>query len=312
VQRYGFNGKESIGEVLGPGNWQDYGMRFFDLRIGKFLSVDPLSSKYTFYSPYQFSSNSPIIAIDLDGLEGYNANDGLWNSTKINSSAIAITSEEFVRVQNWYKTDGGTNNPDNIQTQKPEKGYFYIFMPYDDPEHPEVRGMGNNSKENNGNYRGPDPEVHGREMAGFWYRQKIRQTLQASFEKKEAGDSGAPEGDRIMPSRDGILPPIGRDAEPFVPGGRGLERGSSIDAGMIAIPTNRSGRFNFRIRNMTEGVVPNPVITVGILRADGRNEIIGRADETGSFRYNLNPGDQLYYNSSGGSNGIEITYSETR
>jgi RHS repeat-associated protein len=40
--RYGFNGKENDNEVKGEGNQQDYGMRIYDARLGKFLSVDPL------------------------------------------------------------------------------------------------------------------------------------------------------------------------------------------------------------------------------------------------------------------------------
>jgi RHS repeat-associated protein len=67
--RYGFNGKENDNEVKGAGNQQDYGMRIYDPRLGRFLSVDPLSSEFSFYSPYQFASNNPIVAIDLDGLE---------------------------------------------------------------------------------------------------------------------------------------------------------------------------------------------------------------------------------------------------
>jgi RHS repeat-associated protein len=68
--RYGFNGKENDNEVKGEGNQQDYGMRIYDPRIGRFLSVDPLSGKYPFYTPYQFAGNSPILALDIDGLEG--------------------------------------------------------------------------------------------------------------------------------------------------------------------------------------------------------------------------------------------------
>jgi RHS repeat-associated protein len=69
--RYGFNGKENDNEVKGTGNQQDYGMRIYDPRIGKFLSVDPLTSKYPELTPYQFASNTPIQAIDLDGLEAF-------------------------------------------------------------------------------------------------------------------------------------------------------------------------------------------------------------------------------------------------
>ena len=67
--RYGFNGKEEDDEVKGDGNQQDYGMRIYDPRLGKFLSVDPLAGSYPWYTPYQFAGNKPIRFIDLDGLE---------------------------------------------------------------------------------------------------------------------------------------------------------------------------------------------------------------------------------------------------
>lgn len=67
--RYGFNGKENDNEVKGPGNQQDYGMRIYDPRIAKFLSVDPLTKGYPMLTPYQFAGNMPTIAIDLDGAE---------------------------------------------------------------------------------------------------------------------------------------------------------------------------------------------------------------------------------------------------
>jgi RHS repeat-associated protein len=67
--RYGFNGKENDNEVKGEGNQQDYGMRIYDGRIGKFLSVDPLTKTFPWYTPYQFSGNCPIAKTDLDGGE---------------------------------------------------------------------------------------------------------------------------------------------------------------------------------------------------------------------------------------------------
>jgi len=67
--RYGFNGKENDNEVKGEGNQQDYGMRIYDPRLGRFLSVDPLSKSFPYYSPYQYAGNMPIYAIDLDGQE---------------------------------------------------------------------------------------------------------------------------------------------------------------------------------------------------------------------------------------------------
>ena len=67
---YGFNGKEKDenGE-LGSQTHYDYGFRIYNPGIGKFLSVDPLTASYPWYTPYQFAGNSPIEFIDLDGLE---------------------------------------------------------------------------------------------------------------------------------------------------------------------------------------------------------------------------------------------------
>jgi len=69
--RYGFNGKESDKETYGDGNVYDYGFRVYNPRLGKFLSVDPLTKNYPWYTPYQFAGNKPIAFVDLDGREDY-------------------------------------------------------------------------------------------------------------------------------------------------------------------------------------------------------------------------------------------------
>ena len=67
---YSFNGKERDTEGLGgSGSTYDYGFRIYNPNIAKFLSVDPLTKDYPWYTPYQFAGNKPIWAIDLDGLE---------------------------------------------------------------------------------------------------------------------------------------------------------------------------------------------------------------------------------------------------
>lgn len=86
LYRYGFNGKENDNEVKGAGNQQDYGMRTYDPRIGKFLSVDPLTKGYPMLTPYQFASNTPIAAIDIDGKEaGIPLNGVGWSGTIISN-----------------------------------------------------------------------------------------------------------------------------------------------------------------------------------------------------------------------------------
>jgi RHS repeat-associated protein len=98
--RYGFNGKENDNEVKGEGNQQDYGMRIYDPRLGKFLSVDPLTNDYPTLTPYQFASNSPIAGIDLDGGEfKYYALD--WkdkNQTRLKVSKLVRKDNDITLV----------------------------------------------------------------------------------------------------------------------------------------------------------------------------------------------------------------------
>jgi RHS repeat-associated protein len=76
--RFGFNGKELDPEGMGGGgSTYDYGFRIYNAQLGKFLSVDPLSMSYPWYTPYQFAGNMPIWAIDLDGLEELKSNNGI-------------------------------------------------------------------------------------------------------------------------------------------------------------------------------------------------------------------------------------------
>jgi RHS repeat-associated protein len=66
---YSFNGMEKDNDVKGDGNYVNYTFRMHDPRIGRFLSIDPLADQFSYYAPYQFCSNSPILAVELEGLE---------------------------------------------------------------------------------------------------------------------------------------------------------------------------------------------------------------------------------------------------
>ena len=95
--RYGFNGKENDNEVKGEGAQYDYGFRIYDPRTGRFLSTDPLKKNYPMLTPYQFASNTPIAAIDLDGLEAkVNIEVGYVNRQR---TAIKIPVSLNIKVQ---------------------------------------------------------------------------------------------------------------------------------------------------------------------------------------------------------------------
>ncbi|MCB0739287.1 MAG: hypothetical protein KDC92_17390, partial [Bacteroidetes bacterium] len=107
--RYAFNGKEQDPEWDGNGNMYDYGFRIYNPRIAKFLSEDPLTSSYPWYTPYQFAGNMPIWAIDIDGLEehiytkDFLENGGQMVLDLINESEIL--KSYYVRSKDPEKTD---------------------------------------------------------------------------------------------------------------------------------------------------------------------------------------------------------------
>jgi RHS repeat-associated protein len=69
--RYGFQGQEKDDEIKGAGNSINYKYRVHDPRLGRFLSFDPLAPDYPWNSPYAFSENQMIDAVELEGLEKY-------------------------------------------------------------------------------------------------------------------------------------------------------------------------------------------------------------------------------------------------
>jgi RHS repeat-associated protein len=92
--RFGFNGKEMDNETSGTGNMYDYGFRIYNPRIAKFLSVDPLTKGYPMLTPYQFASNTPVWAIDIDGLEAFEVNS---ISISRDIAKLDLTTEEGIK-----------------------------------------------------------------------------------------------------------------------------------------------------------------------------------------------------------------------
>jgi RHS repeat-associated protein len=127
--RYGFNGKENDNEVKGQANQQDYGMRIYDGRLGKFLSVDPITKKYAGLTPYQFASNTPVAAIDLDGKEAWVV---IWASQskdidddgypQIGHAGIIVANYETIPVY-----DNETGQVAGV-TYKTTKNYTYYDL----------------------------------------------------------------------------------------------------------------------------------------------------------------------------------------
>jgi RHS repeat-associated protein len=120
--RYGFNGKENDNEVKGEGNQQDYGMRMYDGRIGKFLSVDPLAEKGPQYSPYSAFFNNPIIFTDPDGRwpiygkdGGYLGDDGKFEKGKDLAFTGTATYDKNGNITGYENLSQFTDNHTQFQ-----------------------------------------------------------------------------------------------------------------------------------------------------------------------------------------------------
>ena len=88
---YGFNGKEKDDNGEFGLTHYDYGFRIYNPALGKFLSVDPLTRGYPMLTPYQFASNQPIWAIDIDGLE---RSITILDNTDNNSGILSVNVEK--------------------------------------------------------------------------------------------------------------------------------------------------------------------------------------------------------------------------
>jgi RHS repeat-associated protein len=113
--RYGFNNQEKENEL---GDYYAFEYRIHDARLGRFLSVDPMSGSLVAFSCYSFARNCPILYIDYLGLDGI-IPESVWNNS-INNSLLpglasyaglvnAVGSDvaglgSLLNPINWYKS----------------------------------------------------------------------------------------------------------------------------------------------------------------------------------------------------------------
>jgi RHS repeat-associated protein len=113
--RFGFNGKEKDNST-GEGNL-DFGARIMDVRLGRWLSIDPEYRKYPNQSAYSSTLNNPIKWIDLGGKVVKDPNGNVI-FTVTNPNAEYIQSQSvingklytyyFKAIQGKILTDNGT------------------------------------------------------------------------------------------------------------------------------------------------------------------------------------------------------------
>lgn len=113
--RYGFQGEEVDNEISGEGNSIHFTFREYDPRIGRMKSIDPLSPDYPWNSPYAFSENRVIDAIELEGLEaffihGTTSSPDRWNESSVKTLKSLTNNKTAITKFSWEDLDGITNN----------------------------------------------------------------------------------------------------------------------------------------------------------------------------------------------------------
>lgn len=71
-----------------------YASRIYDPRIGKFLSVDPLAMEYSDQSSYAYAANSPIRLIDVFGM-GPGDPPGFWDKARLTFTVFMTTQSQM-------------------------------------------------------------------------------------------------------------------------------------------------------------------------------------------------------------------------
>ena len=128
-----FTGKERDQET----GYDYFGARYYDSRIGRWLSVDLLMNKYIFISPYSYTLNNPLIFTDPTGLwipkyDSETKTIKVWAEKDDNLqdlySQIGLKKEEFAKKYNindinGYKITADVTNFDITDFVTPNRNY---------------------------------------------------------------------------------------------------------------------------------------------------------------------------------------------
>lgn len=125
--RFTYNGKELQQDI----GLHEYGFRWYDPMIARFTSVDPLATKFPWWTTYQYASSNPVNSIDLDGLESVNVATGKVDFTLSGSNLSQIQNStntnpwndlRFDIPKNYFITANLRGNSVSPQLSKNAKG----------------------------------------------------------------------------------------------------------------------------------------------------------------------------------------------
>ena len=135
TNRYKFGGKETLEPV--SLDMLDFGARFYDPRIARWNTQDPLAEKYFSLSPYNYCAGNPITLVDPTGMvmDDYrlkkNGEIELMKKTNDNYDVIYAENEKGeVDLSKSIQIDKNilpSKKSDNSEISKTPYDYYEIF-----------------------------------------------------------------------------------------------------------------------------------------------------------------------------------------
>lgn len=191
--RYGFNGMEKDDEIKGGGNSYTTEFRMLDVRIGRWLSVDPVV--HHGMSPYCTFDNNPIFFKDPSGADGEEGNgngeerkshtvesgDNLWNIAKNQLEPNATNADVQSKVDEIISYNGDALTGDKAGKLKVGQTIFL---------EPELPSSSSNSGSSQSNQSSQAPSQNTPATTQPKYVFEAGQTYEIKFSYSEPGSIG--------------------------------------------------------------------------------------------------------------------------
>jgi RHS repeat-associated protein len=130
---YQFSGKEKDEET----GYNYFGARYYDSELSVWLSVDPMSSNHPNLTAYDYTANSPINFIDIDGNDFFVPptvfiSNGVLSGTKVKNDISSITERpkmNSIQAIVLHRTAGSTATSAIAHTKalKGETGFHIVI-----------------------------------------------------------------------------------------------------------------------------------------------------------------------------------------
>ena len=89
-------------------------MRKYEYETGRFISIDPLWGNYYGWTPYQYSRNNPINAIDINGGAEFFLSDGNILNDQVNDGKLYASGNFDVNNSKIFNDDGSSTLDFNL------------------------------------------------------------------------------------------------------------------------------------------------------------------------------------------------------